>query len=143
MTSRFTRAGGWFCLGILSLFAMVLVGCSDAGNSLFNLGGGGAAPPGLAIPKFAYVVNFWVNNVTTYSIHPVTGALTEVGTELPVGNIPLAVTADPSGKFVYVANASADSLTTFSIDQTTGALTDVGTVTPAGDGPRAIAILGN
>ena len=38
MTLRFSRFAGWFCLGILSVLAIVLIGCSrgDGGTSAWT-----------------------------------------------------------------------------------------------------------
>jgi 6-phosphogluconolactonase (cycloisomerase 2 family) len=88
------------------------------------------------------VANAFSDNVTTFSIHQTTGALTEVGTEVAAGDGPESVTVDPSGRFAYVANNLSDNVTRFSIDATTGALTEVGTEVLAGDGPSSIVILG-
>ena len=42
-------------------------------------------------PKFAYVANEGSDNVTTFSINPTTGALTEVGTEVAAGDGPISI----------------------------------------------------
>ena len=54
------------------------------------------APP---FGRFAYVANFSSNNVTTFSIDQTTGALSEVGSEVPAGDRPVSVTVDPTGRF--------------------------------------------
>ena len=92
--------------------------------------------------RFAYVANSASGDVTTFSIDPVTGVLTEVGTAVAAGDAPRSVTVDPTGRFAYVSNFDSDDVTTFSIDPVTGALTEVGTSVIAGTGPHSITILG-
>ena len=41
--------------------------------------------------RFAYVANDFSDNLTSYSIDPATGALTEVGSEVAAGSGPGAV----------------------------------------------------
>ncbi len=88
MTIRFARFAGWSCLGILSLLAITLIGCSSGGGGHSLFGGGGAAAP---IPKFAYVSNENSNNVSAYTIHASSGALT------PVAGSPFAAGSSPFG----------------------------------------------
>jgi 6-phosphogluconolactonase (cycloisomerase 2 family) len=84
------------------------------------------------VPKFAYVANYFSDNVSAYSINADTGALTAVNT-VGLGNAstrPLFVTVDPAGKFAYVINQNSGApgtITVFSIDASTGALTFVAT----------------
>ena len=79
--------------------------------------------------------------MTAFRIDPGTGALVEIGAEVPAGDAPSSIAVDPSGRFVYVTNLASDDVTTYGIDQATGALTEVGTETAAGNGPQGIAIL--
>ena len=92
--------------------------------------------------RFAYVSNVDSFDVTTFGIDPLSGALTEVGTETAAQDFPFSMCVDPSGRFAYVANAGAGSVTTFSIDPTSGTLAEVGTPVPAGQGPRSIVAIG-
>jgi 6-phosphogluconolactonase (cycloisomerase 2 family) len=92
--------------------------------------------------RFAYVANGGSDDITTFRIDPVTGALTEVGTAVAAGDEPESVTVDPSGRFVYAPSGGLDDVTTFRIDPATGALTEVGTEVTAGSAPASIAIMG-
>jgi 6-phosphogluconolactonase (cycloisomerase 2 family) len=88
----------------------------------------GTFPQALSIDpsgQFAFVANFGSNNVVTYRIDAMTGALTSVGTVVVTG--PLSVTVHPSGKFVYVANGNSNTLSAFTIDALSGALTEIDT----------------
>lgn len=90
--------------------------------------------------RFAYAVNSSSNDVTTFAIDGTTGALSEVGTEVPAGANPASIALDPSGRFAYVANYSSHNVTTFAIDPTTGTLTQVGSDAAAGSNPLSIAV---
>jgi 6-phosphogluconolactonase (cycloisomerase 2 family) len=95
----------------------------------------GDSPHSVAVEpsgRFAYVSNS-DGTVTTYSIGPSSGALTQVGSEAPGDGQGYVVTVDPTGRFVYVGNAASNTITTFSIDPTTGTLTEVGTEVPHAD----------
>src|SRR6202011_3369540 len=92
--------------------------------------------------QFAYVANDGGNNVSGYTIDPITGALTPIGT-FTAGSLPISVAADPSGKFAYVANGSDPNGTVsgYTINPATGALTDIaGSPFPAGSAPRSVAV---
>ena len=58
--------------------------------------------------RFAFVANQFSDDVTTFSIDPSTGALSEVVIPGPAGDAPRSVTVDPSGRFAYVANEVSD-----------------------------------
>ena len=137
MTARFTRFAGWFCLGILSLLAITLNGCSSGGGG-HTLFGGPPAP----IPKFAYVSNSGSANVSAYTINTTSGALTPVaGSPFAAGTQPLGVAVDPSGKFVYVANEFSNNVSAYTINATSGALTPVaGSPFAAGSNPDEVAV---
>ena len=105
----------------------------------------GVEPKSLAVGpsgRFAYVTNNTSNNVTTFSIDSVTGALTEVGTAVIAGSAPRSIAVDPAGRFAYVANFDSNDVTTFSIDSVTGALTKVGASVMAGTGSHSITLVG-
>jgi len=102
-------------------------------------------PPVPATPdKFAYVVNMTCAAISgtpgcvyAYSIDPVTGALTRLGSPVPAGNSS-QVLAAALGKFLYVANMSDVSM--FSINATTGALTPIPPGTVVGGFPEWIGV---
>jgi len=89
--------------------------------------------------KFAYVANFFSNDVSAYTINSSTGALTSVGSPVAAGTWPSSITVDPSGKFAYVTNNSDDDITSFSINSGTGALTAPATLAGR-DAPESMAI---
>lgn len=101
--------------------------------------------------SFAYVGNFYSNNVSAFTINATTGALTAVaGSPFATGGsfqgntMPIVfafVNLDPSGKFAYVANAGSNSVSAFTINPTTGALTPVaGSPFAAGTQPHSVTI---
>jgi 6-phosphogluconolactonase (cycloisomerase 2 family) len=75
--------------------------------------------------RLVYVANWTTSDVTTFAIDAATGALSEVGTEVPASYGARSVAVHPSGRFAYMANLLFDNVTTFAIDPTTGALTEV------------------
>lgn len=91
--------------------------------------------------RFVYVVNESTSTsststpgtISTYTINPATGALTNTSATTTDGAFPSDATVDPSGRFVYVANEGNDTSTlgtisSYTINQVTGALTKSGTV---------------
>lgn len=72
-------------------------------------------------PRFAYVANVADNNVSAFSIHAATGALSFLNS-YGSGTGARFVLRDPSGKFLYIANRTAPSITAYKIDQATGGL---------------------
>jgi uncharacterized repeat protein (TIGR02543 family) len=94
---------------------------------------------------FAYVVNQYTNGtagVSQFAIGP-NGALSSLTpATVDCGNIPFALTADPSGKYVYVANeeASPPSISQYTIG-TNGALTPMSPATVvAGGYPHSVVV---
>ena len=92
----------------------------------------------LNLGSFAYVANYFDNNVSVYTINPTTGALT-AGTPVASGLQPRSVTVDPSGRFAYVTNASSNDVSVYTINHTTGALT-AGTPVAAGNSPFSVTV---
>jgi 6-phosphogluconolactonase len=106
--------------------------------------GTGRANTSIAIDptgRFAYTADSTDNTVSAYSVNQTTGALTLIGSALPVGANALAVTTDYSGKFVYVVLTNK-SVLTFAIGST-GALTAVaGGNVATGNSPGPITAVG-
>jgi 6-phosphogluconolactonase len=91
--------------------------------------------------RFAYTADLTDNTVSAYSVNQTTGALTVIGTPLPVGANALAITTDYSGKFVHVVLTNK-SVLTFAIGST-GALTAVtGGTVATGNSPGPITAVG-
>jgi 6-phosphogluconolactonase (cycloisomerase 2 family) len=91
--------------------------------------------------RFAYTADFTDNTVSAYSVNQTTGALSIIGSALPVGANALAITTDYSGKFVYVVLTNK-SVLTFAIGST-GALTAVaGGSVATGNTPGPITAVG-
>jgi 6-phosphogluconolactonase len=93
--------------------------------------------------QFAYVSN--TNNgaagsISVYSVDS-TGALTAVGSPVPVENGPADLTIDATGTHLYVPNRGSSTISVFSIDPTAGTLAPVGTgVVGSGPGPQLLVI---
>lgn len=86
-------------------------------------------------PKFLYATNLTSNNLSAFSVDPVTGALVTIpGAPFATGANPFGVAADPWGKFVYASNGFNSS--TNSYEQSISAFT------VASDG-KLIAIVGS
>jgi len=92
------------------------------------------------VPRFAYVANNVDKSVSTYALDATTGRLKFAG-KVAVGNMPLSVTIDPSGKYVYVTNYFLDGTVS---QYTIGANGDLTPMTPAtvaaGNGPYSITV---
>lgn len=77
------------------------------------------------VPSYAYVANYNSNDVSAYSIDPVTGVLTSAGPTVAAGTGPQSVTVVPSGKFAYVASITSNDISAYAIDAGTGVLTPI------------------
>ena len=99
----------------------------------------GSAPRSVAINPntggYAYVANAGNNNVTLYTITPVTGVLT-AGASYAAGATPISVNVDPSGQFVYVANFGG-GVSTYTIGAG-GVLTPVLPAATTGTAPTSV-----
>ena len=112
--------------------------------------------------RFAYLLNELVATVTTLSLDPKTGLLTEVssasalppdtklgpgaprGPDAPPRNRDNDIWAadlhlTPNGKFLYASERTSNTLAAFSVDSATGKLTYLGS-TPTEKQPRGFAI---
>ena len=139
--------------------AAYVANSGDASVSQYTIGTSGALTP-MATPtvaagssprsvtvdllgRFAYVANFSSDNVSAYSIDPVTRALSPViGSPFAAGTSPTAVTIDSSGRFLYVSNygwPGSGTVSAYAIDATSGALTTIaGSPFAAGAGSSSI-----
>jgi 6-phosphogluconolactonase len=90
--------------------------------------------------KFAYVTNFYSNNVCAYAIDAKSGALTQVqGSPFGTGSNPAGVTVDSTARFAYVANGGGESVSVYAKKR--GALTQVnGSPFAAGSYPWGVAV---
>jgi 6-phosphogluconolactonase len=91
--------------------------------------------------KFAYVTNFYSNNVRVYAIDAKSGALTQVhGSPFGTGSNPAGVTVDSTDRFAYVANGFGSSVSGYAVSAS-GALTQLkGSPFATGDYPWGVAI---
>jgi 6-phosphogluconolactonase len=73
--------------------------------------------------RFVFVPNTATNNVSAYTIDPLTGTLTQVaGSPFASGYTPNSAAVDPSGAFLYVINAGEGTISGYAINQSSGAL---------------------
>jgi len=95
----------------------------------------------------AYVANRTANNISTFAIDSISGALTPMGTAVRTGASPYSITVDPTGKFAYAPTRAPDGVAAFVMSR--GALNQVdcgggagcnGIFFAAGTAPRSIAI---
>jgi 6-phosphogluconolactonase len=78
--------------------------------------------------KFLYASNRGEeNNLAIFSIHPITGKLTNIGYQSVSGIGPRNFTIDPTGQYVLVANQITSNIVTFYINQATGLLKELPT----------------
>lgn len=75
--------------------------------------------------RYAYAANEDSDDVSAFSIDPLTGVLSEIGIAALTGDRPSSVAVDPRGRFVYVANAGDGTISQFSVDAFTGALFEI------------------
>jgi 6-phosphogluconolactonase (cycloisomerase 2 family) len=97
-----------------------------------------AARPGLQAraPRFAYVVNFQKNNVSTFRVDATTGVLTFASTT-PTGTLPTALTLFPvtaAPRFAYVSHRANSEIRVYRVDASRGLLTPVNELTVCADG---------
>jgi 6-phosphogluconolactonase len=84
-----------------------------------------SSPPPPSVGKFAYTASYSDGTIYAFTINSSTGALTQVGTPVPDGTNPAAVSLAPNGKFAFSASNNGTEVHAFTINQTTGALTEV------------------
>lgn len=89
--------------------------------------------------RFAYGVNSGDDNISTYSLDPSTGRLTN-RVDVLAGQSPRLMRIHPSGTFAYVTNFDDGTVSIFNIDSGTGALT-VNTASPVVVGASTSGIM--
>lgn len=72
--------------------------------------------------RWLYALNRLDESVSSYSVSPSDGSLTETGPPVLTGADPLDLENDPRGRFLYVVQHGAASVRTFRVDPQTGAL---------------------
>jgi 6-phosphogluconolactonase (cycloisomerase 2 family) len=95
--------------------------------------------------RFLYAAGFNVNNLSAFTINPLSGSLTPVlGSPFTagVGMNPFGIVVDPSGQFLYVGNTfGSGTISAFSIDAVTGAPAPVtGSPFATGIDPRSVCV---
>jgi 6-phosphogluconolactonase len=104
----------------------------------------GSMPASVAIDPtghFLYTANAGSNDISGFSVDPVTGALTPfAGGPVGTGHHPISVTIDYSGKFLYAVSDVDASVLTYTIDSGSGALTAAGAAVATGPTPKGFAI---
>jgi 6-phosphogluconolactonase len=96
--------------------------------------------------KFAYVVNELDSTVSSFSVDPKTGALTELETQTTLpgyydgANTASGIGMHPSGKFLYVSNRGNETVVLYEIDKETGRLKWVEEQNTGGKTPRHFGI---
>jgi len=73
-----------------------------------------------------YVANSADQTLTSFSIDPLSGALSDADTVAAAGTTPSALFVDPHGKYLYSANTGSGIVTGFAIDQASGHLVSLG-----------------
>ncbi len=99
--------------------------------------------------RFAYVTNTADNTLSAYSVDPVTGALTAIGTPTVAGVSPDAIVGVqyPFGEdksYVFVGNGGSNDVSALAVNTATGTLTAIpGSPFPAGIHPQAMTLWGD
>jgi 6-phosphogluconolactonase (cycloisomerase 2 family) len=99
----------------------------------------GAAPT-RQLARYSYVVNAESGDITSFSIDPVDGSLTELGLAALSGIEPADAVADLAGRFLFVSDRTERNLRTFAISQVDGTLTQVGAPAIVVGRPRGLAL---
>lgn len=77
-------------------------------------------------PRFLYALNHGDESISSFSVDPADGSLTEIGPPVLTGSNPVDLAADPFGRFLFVANRGTtpdpDTVRAYEIDPSTGAL---------------------
>jgi len=99
----------------------MFLGCSSGDDS-----GGGTTtnPPAASGNQFAYVVNYFGDNVQAFTSDG-NGNLTMVGNPITVGSHPHNVNVDKAGRFVYISNHDSNFVSGYTINSATGSLTSI------------------
>jgi len=80
-----------------------------------------ANPPAAAGNQFAYVVNYFGDNVQAFTSDG-NGNLTLVGNPITVGSHPHNVNVDKAGRFVYISNHDSNFVSGYTINSSDGSL---------------------
>src|SRR5678815_4668891 len=102
----------FFLLPIVMFF-----GCSGDDDG----GGTPANAPAAAGNQFAYVVNYFGDNVQAFTSDG-NGNLTLVGNPITVGSHPHNVNVDKAGRFVYISNHDSNFVSGYTINSSDGSL---------------------
>lgn len=98
-----------------------------SGSPFSNIGGSNNNSPAVEpTSHYLYVNNYNAESITAFSINQTTGALTQLGSPVPINgtgqNFRLAI--DPKSSYLYATNATGKgNISGFSIDSSTGTLT--------------------
>jgi 6-phosphogluconolactonase len=102
----------------------------------------GRVPYGIAVDRearFTYVASVTENQVTRFSIDPMSGILRPIGSTPVVGAAHVAL--HPTSRLAFVSSlAPGDRITAFNVDRFTGALTPTGSVLSGLASPFASAV---
>lgn len=79
--------------------------------------------PLVSTPRFVHVAGQNSNDVTSYTVDPANGALTQASV-VSVGTKPSSLVIDPRQRFAWVANETSGTISIFALDATSGALTN-------------------
>jgi len=101
----------------LLLPIVMFLGCGGDDDG----GGTPANPPAAAGNQFAYVVNYFGDNVQAFTSDG-NGNLTLVGNPITVGSHPHNVNVDKAGRFVYISNHDSNFVSGYTINSSDGSL---------------------
>jgi 6-phosphogluconolactonase (cycloisomerase 2 family) len=77
--------------------------------------------PANRVPRFVHVAGRTSGDVTSYTIDPATGALTQTDVS-PTGSRPSSIAIDPRARFAWIANEESSTISIRTLNATTGAL---------------------
>jgi YVTN family beta-propeller protein len=119
---------------------ITMVDAIETRNGPSSLAFAPGARPAIWTPRFVHVTNSATDDVSSYTVDPTTGALTETGLATLAGDRPVSIAVDPHVEYAYVANNLAETISTFAIDANSGALTEATAPTPVNGNPTHVMI---
>ncbi len=102
---------------LLLLPVGMFLGCGSGDDG----GGTPTNPPAASGNQFAYVVNYFGDNVQAFTSDG-NGNLTMVGNPMTVGSHPHNVNVDRAGRFVYISNHDSNFVSGYKINSADGSL---------------------
>lgn len=89
---------------------------------------------------FAYVTDYFLNQISIFNINPYTGVLSPTANPVHTKPTPFSITATSNGKFIYVANSTSNCVSGYAANAVSGALTPI-SGSPYAAGPSPVSVV--